>query len=286
MVAISTRILPRSARLCRAFKPSRYPMLIILSPAKSLDTTSPPTIQKHTQPHFMAHAAELISQLRPLAPHDVAELMALSDALAVLNVNRYAAWSERNTAKNSKQAILTFDGDVYDGLQARTWGEADLLYAQDHLRILSGLYGALRPLDRLQPYRLEMGTRFANTRGKNLYAFWGDTVTQYLNAALKKATTKPQPAVLVNLASEEYYKVVQPQAIQGRIITPVFEDWKGSQYKIISFFAKRARGLMARYILQNRLTVAEDLKGFAVDGYRFDAKASVGDRWVFRRKVV
>ncbi|MBP0628641.1 MULTISPECIES: peroxide stress protein YaaA [unclassified Cupriavidus] len=259
-------------------------MLIVLSPAKSLDYETPPRIKTHTLPRFIDRSATLIERLRKLAPQDVGALMDISDKLAVLNVTRYAEWSPEFTAANSKQAVLAFNGDVYDGLDAKTLTAEDLGFAQKHLRILSGLYGVLRPLDWMQPYRLEMGTRLDNAAGKDLYAFWGDDVTQMINgdmAALKQEGSQ----VLVNLASEEYFKVVRPKVLQARIVTPVFEDWKGGRYKIISFHAKRARGTMARYAVTHRITEPEKLKRFAEDGYAFDASASDAGRWVFRRRL-
>jgi cytoplasmic iron level regulating protein YaaA (DUF328/UPF0246 family) len=254
-------------------------MLIVLSPAKSLDYESPVPTAEHTRPDFIAEAAELIGLLRQLAPHQIGSLMDISDALAQLNAERYAAWSNRFTQFNSRQAVFAFDGDVYDGLAARSMQPAQVDWVQEHVRILSGLYGVLRPLDRMQPYRLEMGTRLANAHGRDLYAWWGETVTQKLIAQIKR--NKAQ--ALVNLASEEYFKVVKPKLLPVPVITPVFEDWKDGRYKIISFFAKRARGLMARYAAEHGLCRAEQLREFDSDGYRFDAKASCDIAWVFRR---
>ena len=255
-------------------------MLMVLSPAKSLDYKTPPHVVRYTQPAFLEHSQELIDGLRELSPADIAKLMDLSDPLAVLNFNRYADWTLPFTPENAKQAVLAFDGDVYDGLAARELAAADLDFAQDHLRILSGLYGLLRPLDLMQPYRLEMGTRFANARGKDLYAFWGERLTAALNAEL---SALPRP-VLVNLASEEYFKAAVGRKIKGTVIHPVFEDWKGGRYKIISFYAKRARGLMARHAIVNRLTEPEGLQGFDAAGYAFAPEASDETTWVFRRR--
>ena len=254
-------------------------MLIVLSPAKSLDLDSPSTTRKHSTPEFIAQAFELIEVLRAYSPAQIAELMDLSDNLAMLNVSRYAHWSEDHAA--ARQAIMSFDGDVYGGLDARTLGAKEIDYVQRHLRILSGLYGLLRPLDRMHPYRLEMGTRLANARGGNLYAFWGEQVTEALNRQVVEAKAK----ALVNLASEEYFKSVKPRLLEVPVITPVFEDWKNGKYKIISFFAKRARGLMARYAAQHAIKDPEQLKGFDVDGYAFDAAASGERNWVFRRRT-
>lgn len=255
-------------------------MLIFLSPAKSLDYKTPPHVATYTQPAFLDRSQALIDQLRALSPADIAQLMDLSDPLALLNYNRYADWSLPFTPDNAKQAVLAFDGDVYDGLAAKTLSAADLDFAQQHVRILSGLYGILKPLDLMQPYRLEMGTKFKNRAGKDLYAFWGETLLAAINAELD---TMPQP-VAVNLASEEYFKAAIGRKFKGRLIQPVFEDWKNGRYKIISFFAKRARGLMTRYAVLNRLTDPEGLKAFASDGYAFAPEASDATSWVFRRR--
>ena len=254
-------------------------MLIVLSPAKSLDLESPSTTTESTIPEFIPHAAELIEVLRTYSPAAIAELMDLSDNLAMLNVTRYAHWNADHA--EARQALMSFNGDVYAGLEARTLAPQDIAYAQRHLRILSGLYGLLRPLDRMHPYRLEMGTRLKNPRGANLYAFWGDSITRALNAQLADTGA----GALVNLASEEYFKSVKPKLLDAPVITPVFEDWKNGRYKIISFFAKRARGLMARYAAQNGVTDPEQLKDFDVDGYAYDAAASSDSSWVFRRKL-
>ena len=256
-------------------------MLIVLSPAKSLDYDSAPTTDIHTQPEFIARSAELIKHLRELSPAQIGSLMHISDPLAALNAERFAAWSRKFTTKNAKQAVLAFDGDVYGGLDAATLNARQLDYVQSHIRILSGLYGALRPLDLMQPYRLEMGTRFANPAGKDLYAFWGDEVTQALNRALESHKSK----TLINLASEEYFKVVRPKALPANVITPIFQDWKGGKYKIISFFAKRARGLMARYAAQHAIKTPEKLKNFDSEGYAFVPDASTETAWMFRRRI-
>lgn len=256
-------------------------MLIVLSPAKTLDYDTPPTTDIHTLPDFIAHSAELIATLKQLSPAQIGSLMQISDALAVLNVGRYASWSPKFTIKNAKQAILAFDGDVYEGLDAPSLRAVQLDYAQSHIRILSGLYGVLRPLDLMQPYRLEMGTRLANPRGKDLYAFWDGVVTDALNRALAVQKSK----ALVNLASEEYFKVVKHQLLNAPVITPIFEDWKGGKYKVISFYAKRARGLMARYAAVNCITQPEKLKAFDAEGYAFDAAGSSEYCWLFRRRI-
>jgi len=256
-------------------------MLIVLSPAKTLDFESPIKVNKTTEPDFIPRSAELISTLRTMPPAQIGSLMSISDSLAQLNVARYASWSKKFTPDNSRPAVLAFDGDVYEGLDARSLNARQLDWAQKHLRILSGLYGLLRPLDLMQPYRLEMGTRLATKRGKDLYAFWGDQITEALNESL----TVSKAQALVNLASEEYFKSVKPAKLDRPVIAPVFEEWKGGGYKIVSFFAKRARGLMARYAIEHKLTKPEQLKDFDSEGYAFDAKASNEARWIFRRRT-
>lgn len=255
-------------------------MLIFLSPAKSLDYKTPPHVATHSLPAYLKQSETLIKQLRKLSPADIANLMDLSDPLALLNFNRYADWSLPFSPDNAKQAVLAFDGDVYDGLSAKTLSADDLDFAQSQVRILSGLYGILKPLDLIQPYRLEMGTKFANKVGKDLYAFWGETLLDAINAELD---AMPHP-VAVNLASEEYFKAAVGRKIKGQLIQPVFEDWKGGRYKIISFYAKRARGLMTRYAVLNRLTDPEGLKDFDSDGYAWVPEASDDKSWVFRRR--
>ena len=259
-------------------------MILVISPAKALDYETPPTTATFTQPDFLDHAAELIEVLREKSPAQIAELMSLSDPLSSLNVARYASWSRPFAPDNAKQALLAFDGDVYEGLDAKSLAADDLAWAQDHLRILSGLYGVLRPLDLMQAYRLEMGTRLANPRGKNLYEFWGERITDELNRLLAREEDAGRERVLVNLASDEYFKSVKPKKLKGRIVTPVFEDWKGGRYKIISFYAKRARGLMSRHVITHRIDEAEALKGFDAEGYAFAADASDADTLVFRRR--
>lgn len=256
-------------------------MLIVLSPAKSLDYDTPSVTEKYTTPDFIADSAELIAVLKTYSPAQIGSLMSISDQLAVLNTDRYASWSKKFTTDNAKQAVLAFNGDVYEGLDANALTKKQLDYVQSHVRILSGLYGVLRPLDLMQPYRLEMGTKLANPRGKDLYAFWGDIVTKALNTEFAQQKAK----VLINLASEEYFKVVKPKILDAEVIAPVFEDWKGGKYKIISFYAKRARGLMARYAALNAVTDPEQLKGFDLDGYEFDESVSTEKKWVFRRHI-
>lgn len=255
-------------------------MLFLLSPAKSLDYDTPPQTPSHTKPLFTQQSAELIEVLRTKSPQEISTLMKLSDALSGLNVARYQAWSPKFTAKNSKQAVLAFNGDVYEGLDAKTLSVSQLEWAQAHLCILSGLYGVLRPLDWMQPYRLEMGTALAVGSQKNLYQFWGTQISEYLN---ERAAADTSP-VIVNLASEEYFKAVDRKALKARVVTCVFEEFKGGQYKIISFYAKRARGLMVRYALENELGTVKKLEAFDVEGYAFDAKVSEPDRLVFRRQ--
>jgi cytoplasmic iron level regulating protein YaaA (DUF328/UPF0246 family) len=254
-------------------------MLIVLSPAKSLDLDTPPTTKQATTPAFIDRAAELIRVLKAYSPAQVGDLMSISDTLAVLNVTRYADWHPDH--EQARQAVMSFDGDVYGGLDARSLKPKALAYLQDHVRILSGLYGVLRPLDRMHPYRLEMGTKLATPRGKDLYAFWGDTVT----GALSEAIAAHGATALVNLASEEYFRSVKPKLLDVPVIVPVFEDWKNGKYKIISFFAKRARGMMARYAAEKGITDPQKLKKFNVDGYAFDKSVSTESEWVFRRRV-
>lgn len=254
-------------------------MLTLVSPAKTLDYDSPLATETHTQPRFTEQSQMLIETLRKLSVQDVADLMKLSDKLASLNVARYESWQPKHTQDNARQAVLAFKGDVYTGLDAASFSEDDFSFAQDHLRILSGLYGVLRPLDLLEPYRLEMGTKLTNARGDNLYHFWGDIITESLNDELAESGSE----VVVNLASNEYFKAVKPKALRARLITPVFKDLKNGQYKIISFYAKKARGLMTRYMIQNRTEEPEALKKFDLEGYYFSAEESKGDTWVFLR---
>ena len=257
-------------------------MIIVLSPAKTLDFTTPPTVAAYTQPALLAQSQVLIERLRELSPVDLGQLMSISDQLAVLNATRYAEWTLPFSPGNAKQALLAFKGDVYEGLDAASLAPADFEFAQGHLRILSGLYGLLRPLDLMQPYRLEMGTRLSNPRGKDLYAFWGDRVADALNEALRETGS----TALVNLASEEYFKSVKPRMLAVPVVQPVFEDWSAGKFKVVSFYAKRARGLMARFAVVRRITSAEGLKAFAGEGYSYSAEASNEKHWVFRRKLL
>jgi len=260
-------------------------MHFLISPAKTLDYERSSPTPALTRPRFLAHSAELIGVLQPKTPDEIAELMDLSAPLANLNAERYTAWSSRFTAANSKPAVLAFNGDVYEGLNAPTLSQSDLSWAQENVSILSGLYGLLRPLDRMQPYRLEMGTALATARGKNLYEFWSDTLVRQLNRQLAGST----PKVVVNLASQEYFRAVQHKTLKARVIECVFEDWKssaaGSGYKVISFFAKRARGLMLRHAVDHRIDTPEGLVEFTSEGYRFESAVSEPDRLVFRRRI-
>lgn len=256
-------------------------MLLVISPAKNLDYETPAKTKQKSEPDFLDDAQALIEELRDLAPQDISKLMSISDKLGVLNYDRYQQWSTPFTEDNAKQAMLAFNGDVYTGLDAENFKADDFKFAQKHLRILSGLYGLLRPLDLMQAYRLEMGTKFENQRGKNLYEFWGDIITDALNKQLK--TLKSD--VLVNLASNEYFKSVKPKNLNAEVITPVFKDWKGDKYKIISFYAKKARGLMCQYAVKNRITDAEKLKGFDLEGYAYNEGMSSAKEWVFTRQL-
>jgi len=257
-------------------------VLTVLSPAKTLDYETAPITQSATLPRFMDQSALLVEDARGLNPDDIRALMGVSEQIAHLNYERFMNWQSESTSDNAKQAVLAFKGDVYTGLQAETLSEDDLDFAQTRLRILSGLYGLLRPLDLMQPYRLEMGLKFTNQRGRNLYEFWGEQLTDTLNADLVSAKTE----VLINLASNEYFKAVKPKLLNADIITPQFKDLKNGQYKMISFFAKKARGLMARYIIDNRITEPEALKSFSEAGYYYSDAQSQGDQWVFLRDEV
>jgi len=257
-------------------------MLILLSPAKSLDYDTPvPAGLAHTLPQFIPQSSQLVEVLRQQSPQEIASLMKISDTLAALNVARYATWTPKFSARNARQALLAFNGDVYEGLDARTLAPADLEWAQRHLAILSGLYGVLRPLDWMQPYRLEMGTRLATPAGSTLYQFWGPRIAQHLDACLRDEAER----VVLNLASQEYFKSVDRKVLRARVVECVFEDWSGGKYKIVSFHAKRARGLMARHAITHRATSPRQLEGFDAEGYAFVPNASDPDRLVFRRRV-
>ena len=254
-------------------------MLILISPAKTLDYQSPLATERYTQPELLDYSQQLIREARKLSAPQIAKLMSISDKLADLNATRFHDWHPDFTPANARQAILAFKGDVYTGLQAETFSEADFDFAQKHLRMLSGLYGVLRPLDLMQPYRLEMGIRLENAKGKDLYHFWGETITQTLKDALKEQGDN----VVINLASDEYYKSVKPKLLNAGIIKPVFLDEKNGKFKVISFYAKKARGLMTRYIIENRLTQPEQLTAFNSEGYFFDEEASENGELVFKR---
>ena len=257
-------------------------MLFLLSPAKSLDYERPlPSGLCHTLPPFLSQSEDLIETLRQLSPQEVGSLMGISDKLAQLNVARYAAWQPAFTPDNARQALFAFNGDVYEGLAAYTLNTDEISWAQNHLLMLSGLYGALRPLDLMQPYRLEMGTRLGNARGSNLYQFWGSHIAQLIN---ERQAQEAQP-VVVNLASQEYFKSVDRKHLKARVLECVFEDYKGGKYKIISFHAKHARGLMARYAIERRLTQPEQLVQFDAEGYAYAPEVSSTDRLVFRRNT-
>lgn len=254
-------------------------MLILISPAKTLDYQSDLPTDRYTHPELLDYSQQLIAVARKLSAPQIGKLMSISDKLADLNATRFHDWHPDFTPQNARPAILAFKGDVYTGLQAEEFSEADFDFAQQHLRMLSGLYGVLRPLDLMQPYRLEMGIRLENAKGKDLYQFWGDVITEKLNEALKAQGDD----VVVNLASDEYFKSVKPKKLQGQLIKPVFLDEKNGTFKVISFYAKKARGLMSRYIIENRLTGVEQLKAFDSEGYFFDESASTDREFVFKR---
>lgn len=255
-------------------------MLIVISPAKTLDFETAPITKIHTQAEFLKESRQLVSQLKKLTPVEVSSLMKISDKLGLLNFLRFNEWKTPFTLNNSKQALLAFKGDVYTGMNAESFSNQDLKFAQKYLRILSGLYGVLKPLDLIQSYRLEMGTHFENKKGKDLYEFWGSKLTDQINQDLKASKSKH----LINLASNEYFKSLQVKNINAEIIVPVFKDYKNGQYKIISFYAKKARGSMSAYIIKNKLKNPEDIKAFNVDGYKFNQSKSNATNYVFLRK--
>lgn len=255
-------------------------MLIVISPAKTLDYETPPKTKVFTTPDYLDQSQGLINRLRNFSSLDISDLMKVSAKIADLNFDRYEAWKKPFTQKNAKQAVLAFKGDVYTGLNAETFKADDFKFAQNHLRVLSGLYGLLRPLDLMQPYRLEMGTKLKTDEGKNLYEFWGSDITEGLNKQLKKIKSD----ILINLASNEYFKAVKPKELNAEIITPAFKEFKNGEYKMIGIYAKKARGLLSRYIIQNKLSDPEDLKSFNEEGYRYNKTLSKGNNWVFTRK--
>ncbi len=255
-------------------------MLLVISPAKTLDYDTPPKTRTFTIPDYLEHSELLIARARQYSALDIAELMEVSMKIAELNFERFEQWHTPFTPENAKQAVLAFKGDVYTGLDAESFTAADFKFAQNHLRILSGLYGLLRPLDLMQPYRLEMGRKVDTERGKNLYEFWGTLITEGLNKQLKKLKSP----YLINLASNEYFKAVKPKLLDGEIITPEFKDWKNGQYKMMGVYAKKARGQLSRFVIQNQLTDPEQIKAFDVDGYRFNEEMSSANKWVFTRR--
>ncbi|WP_109419248.1 peroxide stress protein YaaA [Proteus terrae] len=254
-------------------------MLITISPAKTLDFESPLATTHFTQPELLKYSQQLIKECRKLSSSDIASLMKISDKLAGLNAARFGEWQPNFTPENARQAILAFKGDVYTGMQAELFSEDDFQFAQQHLRMLSGLYGVLRPLDLMQPYRLEMGIKLKNSKGSDLYQFWGNTITETLNKALEEQGDN----ILINLASDEYFKSVNPKKLNAEIVKPVFLDEKNGKYKVISFYAKKARGLMSRFIIQEKLTNKVQLKEFDLEGYQFNSAESEGNTLVFKR---
>ncbi len=256
---------------------SQSPLIYLVSPAKTLDFDNAALSDIFSQPVFLDEAENLIHRLRELDSQDLQALMSVSQNIADLNVARNEAWRRPFNLQNAKQAIYAFKGDVYTGINVETAGDQEISYLQDHLRILSGLYGVLKPLDLMQAYRLEMGTKLDNSQGKNLYEFWGDTIANHINAECTDG------AVLVNLASNEYFKAAKKKLLTARIITPHFKDLKNGQYKMISFYAKKARGLMVRYAADNQVVDVDALKGFDYEGYTFNDALSKADDWVFTR---
>ena len=255
-------------------------MLLVVSPAKNLDYESALVTEVYSQPDLLEHSQELINHCVTLSPAQLSSLMGISDKLAGLNAARFGEWSQPFTQDNARPAVLAFNGDVYTGLDAKSLSDDDFDYAQQHMRILSGLYGLLKPLDLMQAYRLEMGSKLANEKGSNLYQFWGEVITDNLNESLAAQGDD----LLINLASNEYFKSVKKKSLNATIITPAFKDWKNGQYKMISFFAKKARGLMARYIIENKINSVDELKQFSAAGYEYSADLSKGNDWVFTRK--
>ena len=254
-------------------------MLIVISPAKTLDFENKPSSLHYSTNDFLSEAEKLSKELKNYTADDLIKLMGISSKLAYLNYERFATWKRPFNIENAKQALLAFKGDVYIGLDAETLNEKELLYTQDHLRILSGLYGVLRPLDLIQPYRLEMGTKLNTNSFQGLYKYWGDKLTQNIN----KALIAQSDDVLINLASNEYFKALNKSKLNAKIITPVFKDFKNGEYKTISFYAKKARGLMSRFILKNQLKNPEELKHFETNGYYFSEAESNANQLVFLR---
>lgn len=256
-------------------------MLIVISPAKTLDFDTPSTTDSYTQPALIKHSEKLVDVMTTKSPHDLQTMMGISEALANLNVERFHNWSRPFKPSNAKQALLAFKGDVYLGLEANTFTAKQLAYAQDHLRILSGLYGVLRPLDLIQAYRLEMGVKLPTDSANNLYQFWDSLITKDIRKQLNAIDSN----VLINLASNEYFKSIKTKELDAQIVTPVFKDWKNGQYKMISFFAKKARGTMSAWLLKNKVKTLNKLTKFNVDGYAYNAEASTPDKPVFLRRA-
>lgn len=255
-------------------------MLTVISPAKTLDYETPALTDEFTQPAHLRQSRKLVRRLREFSSPDLSKLMGVSRTIAELNVERFRRWKTPFKPDNAKQALFAFKGDVYIGLDAATMSQKNIAFAQDHLRMLSGLYGVLRPLDLMQPYRLEMGTRLATDQGQNLYQFWDARITRALNTEMKAIGSD----LLVNLASNEYFKSVDPKSIKGRIITPIFRDYRSGKYQVIGLLAKKARGLMARYIIDNEIDRVDEIKHFDHEGYAYDASISTDQEWVFTRK--
>ena len=256
-------------------------MLIVVSPAKTLDYESPLPTSEYTKPALLKHSQLLINRLRDFSALDLSELMHISSKIAELNFERNHQWKKPFTPKNARPSMFAFKGDVYTGLDAYSMTPQNIEFAQQHLRILSGLYGLLRPLDLMQPYRLEMGTKLSTSSGKNLYEFWNGVITDAINKQMKAIGSDH----LVNLASNEYFKSVQAKKIKGDVITPIFKDYKNGQYKIISFYAKKARGLMSRFIIDNEITDVEAIKDFDSAGYEYKPALSEHHQWVFTRRL-
>ncbi len=255
-------------------------MLIVISPAKSLDFSVQTNIKTNSVPPFLNDSNTLVNELIKFHPEDLSKLMNISAKLAELNYERFIKWHLPFTNENAKPALFVFKGDVYQSLDIQILNEEDVLFANQNLRILSGLYGVLKPLDLIQEYRLEMGTKLGNPHGKNLYEFWGDKITGEINKAIKQSSGEK---VLINLASNEYFKSIQKRKLNYEVITPVFKDYKNGQYKIISFYAKKARGLMSRFIIQNRIEKAEEIKAFNLADYHYNEELSKDKEWVFTR---
>ncbi len=255
-------------------------MLTVISPAKTLDYETPTITEEYTQPAHLRQSRQLIKQLREFSTDDLSSLMNVSSNIAELNAQRFKQWQTPFSPENARQALFAFKGEVYIGLDAYSMNQSNIAFAQTHLRVLSGLYGLLRPLDLMQPYRLEMGTRLQSEESSNLYQFWNNRITDSINKELKSMDNP----VLINLASSEYFKSVQPKRVKGDIISPVFKEYHNGKYQIISFFAKKARGLMSRYIIDQEISDPESIRSFNTEGYGFDGALSNGNNWVFSRR--